>query len=70
MSVLKGGKNSTIVHYEFTPDQIKALIASDLGVSGDKVFVQYVEGDIGYGDPLDRYPAPRGVVKISVTVKE
>jgi len=70
MSILKSGKDRTVVHYEFTLDQMKALIASDLGVSTDKVSLQYVEGDIGYGDPMDRFPSPRGVVGIRVTVTE
>lgn len=64
MAILKASKQI----YEFTLDDMKALIASDLGVPASSVSVNYVEGDVGLGDPMDRYPAPRGIVGITVTV--
>jgi hypothetical protein len=59
---------ASFVSYEFTPDDIKLMIAENLEVSPEKVRVEYVQGDIGRGDPLDRYPAPTGIVKIRVLV--
>lgn len=65
MAILKASKQI----YEFSLPEIKALIANDIGVPVDRVSVEYVQGDLGLGDPLDRHPAPRGVVKIRVTVE-
>ena len=64
MGVLK----SKISTYEFSLEDMAKLVAADLGVPVEKVTVRYVEGDTGLGDPMDRYPAPRGIVKIQVTV--
>lgn len=65
MAILK----SHVTEYEFSLDDMRLLIAADLGVDADLVSVTYVEGNTGPGDPMDRYPAPRGVVKIRVTVE-
>ncbi len=54
--------------YEFTLDNVRTMIAENLLVPPEKIKVEYVMGDIGLGDPLDRCPAPRGVVKIRVIV--
>ena len=54
--------------YEFTLDEMKKLIASDLGVNSSSINVEYKIGDVGPGDPMDRYPAPQGVVGVKVTV--
>ncbi len=59
---------ASTVSYEFTPDDIKLMIAENLEISPEKVRVEYVQGDIGLGDSLDRYPAPTGIVKIRVLV--
>ena len=68
MSVLPR-KAATTTTYQFVPDDIKNLIAADLGVSPSKVSVYYKIGDLDdRGDPY--YSGPRGVVGIEVTVKE
>lgn len=64
MAILKASKQI----YEFTLDDMKALIASDLGVPASAIDVSYVEGDVGPSDPMDRFPTPRGIVSVSVTV--
>jgi hypothetical protein len=66
MGVLKTTKRE----YEFSLENMKQLIAADIGVSTSEVHVDYVMGDIGLGDPMDRYPTPQGVVSIKVTVNE
>ena len=52
--------------YDVSLDAMKELIAKDLGVPVSEVSVEYVIGDIGPGDPMDRYPAPRGVTGVKV----
>lgn len=64
MAILKASKQI----YEFSLDDMKALIASDLGVPASAINVSYVEGDVGPSDPMDRFPTPRGIVSVSVTV--
>jgi len=64
MAILKASKQI----YEFSLEDMKALIAADLNVNPNAVDVQYTIGDIGLGDPMDRYPAPRGVKGVRVTV--
>jgi hypothetical protein len=64
MATLKSNKTT----YEFSLDDMRALIANDLGVDLNKVTVTYAMGQTGPGDPMDRYPAPRGVVGVLVTV--
>lgn len=56
--------------YEFTLDNMVQLIAADLNVRPEQVTVDYVIGDTGPGDPMDRYPAPRGVVGVRVWVDD
>lgn len=65
MAILK----SKSTEYEFSLADMVNLVAADLGVDAKNVTVSYVEGDVGPGDPMDRYPAPRGIVKIRVTVR-
>ena len=65
MAILK----SKSTEYEFSLDDMTKLVAADLGVDAKNVIVSYVEGNVGPGDPMDRYPAPRGIVKIRVTVR-
>ena len=60
-------ETNTVKNFEVSLDTMKQLIANDLEVPVDEITVTYVEGDVGPGDPMDRYPAPRGIVKIRVT---
>lgn len=64
MSIIK---QQTIEHYEIDLDTMKMLIAKDIGVPPHELTVEYVMGDIGPGDPMDRWDPPRGVVKIKIT---
>lgn len=66
MAILK----SQSTEYEFSLEDMAKLVAADLGVDANSVSVSYVEGDTGAGDPMDRFPAPRGIVKIRVTVRD
>lgn len=60
-------KKAVTTHtYSISTETMKAMIASDLGIDSSEINVQYVLGDIGLGDPMDRYPAPRGVVEVKV----
>jgi hypothetical protein len=61
-------KATTTVRYEVSLDDIKEMIAYKLGVACSRVRVDYKIGDTGPGDPMDRYPAPRGVIGVTVTV--
>ena len=63
MGILK----SKTEQYEFSPKDIVALIAADLGVELPKISVHYEIQEVG-GDPLDRYPGTNTVTKIRVTV--
>ncbi len=65
MAVLK----SKVTEYEFSLEDMTLLVAQDLNVPPENVTVTYVEGNTGPGDPMDRFPAPRGIVKIRVSVK-
>lgn len=65
MSIIQ--QTTTVRNYEVSLDAMKQLIANDLGVPADELNVTYVEGNVGLGDPMDRYPAPRGIVGIRVT---
>jgi len=64
-SILKA--TTTTQTYHISTDTIKTMIANDLDVDPSEIDVNYVMGDIGHGDPMDRFPAPRGVVEIKVT---
>lgn len=60
-------KAATIRNFDVSLDTMKQLIANDLEVPVEEITVTYVEGDTGPGDPMDRFPAPRGIVGIKVT---
>lgn len=55
--------------YEFTPADIKALIADNLKVDLSKVNVNFKLTEVG-SDPRDIYPARKEVTAIEVIVKE
>lgn len=57
------------ITYEFTPEDIKKLIAQELKIDPKKVDVQYRIEEVG-GDPMDRYPGHDEVVAINVTVND
>lgn len=61
-------KTTTTVRYDVTLEDMKAMIAKELIVDPSRVHVDYKIGDTVTGDPMDRYPAHRGVVGITVTV--
>lgn len=63
-------KVSTTVVYEASLEDMQVIFAKELGVEVWRVNVQYVMGDTGPGDPMDRYPTPQGVTKIKVTVSK
>ena len=65
MSIIQ--QTTNVKKFEVSLDTMKQLIANDLEVPVDEITVTYVEGDVGPGDPMDRYPAPRGIVSIRVT---
>lgn len=54
--------------YEFTPDDIKDLIAKELGKDRDTITVDFVIQEVG-GDFMDRFRGVDTVTKINVTVK-
>lgn len=64
MSLIKA--HSAQYNYYISLDTMKEMIANNLGVPAEEITVQYVEGDTGPGDPMDRYPTPRGIVNIKV----
>ena len=66
MSILK--KKETIVSYELKPEQIKSLIANDLGVDESKIDVNFIIREVG-GDYFDRFPGTPTLTEIKVTVK-
>lgn len=55
--------------YEFEADDIRLLIAKDLGVSDDRVKVEYVIREVG-SDLMDRYRGTNTVTGIKVTVNQ
>lgn len=55
--------------FEYKPEEIKKLIASDLKVSPDCVEVDFIIQEVG-GDPMDRFPGRDEVTKINVVVTE
>lgn len=61
-------KATTTVRYEVSLEDMKAMIAKELTVDPSRVSVSYKIGATGPGDPMDRYPAPTGVVGVTVTV--
>jgi hypothetical protein len=66
---MAGILKSQIATYEFGLDDIKLLIAADLGVSAARASVEYVIQEVG-GDPMDRFPGHKQVTGVRVTVKE
>lgn len=68
MSILKSNPEVT-TKYEFTPEQLKQLIASDLGAVPEKVTINYKIGELPGAHQMDRDP-PRGVIKIEVTIEQ
>lgn len=55
--------------YEFTPDDIKLLIADNLKVDPKQVSVHFKLTEVGY-DCMDRGTGRKEVTSIDVTVKE
>jgi len=68
VSILKDSFKAQQTTYEFSPEQIKLLVALDLGVASERVSAHYVIQEVG-GDPLDRYRGTDTVTKIRVVVK-
>ena len=68
MSILKDSFKAQQTTYEFSPEQIKLLVALDLGVASERVSVDYVIQEVG-GDPLDRYRGTVSVPRYRVVVK-
>lgn len=66
---MAGVLKSQVATYEFSLDDMKALIAADLGKPASQIEVEYVIQEVG-GDPLDRFPGRGQVTKVRVTVKE
>ncbi len=66
MSILT--KKETTVTYELKPEQIKTLIATDLGVDESRVNVNFIIREVG-GDYFDRFPGTPTLTDIHVTVK-
>lgn len=64
MSIIK--QTSSVFTFDISIDSMKSLIAKDLGVSQESIRVEYIIGDLGPGDPMDRFDPPRGVVGIRV----
>lgn len=64
---MAGVLKSKVSSYEFALEDIKTLIAKDLGVPADQVKVDYVIEEIG-GDPMDRYRGVDTVTKVRVSV--
>ena len=62
-------KATTTVRYDVSLEDIKEMIAKELIVDPSRIHVDYKIGATGPGDPMDRYPAPRGVVGVTVTVR-
>jgi hypothetical protein len=55
--------------YEFSPHDIRMLIAADLEVPFEQVTVVYDIQEIS-SDPFDRFPGVNHVTKIRVTVNQ
>ena len=65
---MPGVLTSTVSTYEFSLDQMKALIAADLECKVEDLHVEYVIREVG-GDPMDRFPGVDQVVAVRVTRK-
>jgi hypothetical protein len=66
---MAGVLKSSLVTYEFTPLEIRQLIAADLQVDENKINVTFVIEEVG-GDPMDRFRGTDTVTKIRVTVSD
>lgn len=69
MSIIHSAKSQTDVTYAIDTSTITRLIAHDLGIPAKQLTVEYIIGDLGPSDPMDRFDPPRGVVGIKVTHK-
>lgn len=58
--------SSATFTYDVPLQAIRDLLAKDLNVPADELTVEYVIGDVGLVDLMDRYNPPRGVVGIKV----
>lgn len=58
--------SSAVFTYDVSLEVMKDLIAKDLNVPAGDITVEYVIGDLGPRDPMDRFDPPRGVVSIKV----
>ena len=67
MSILKDSFKAQQTTYEFSPEQIKLLVALDLGVASERVSVEYVVQE--NRDYFDRLTGGASVTKIRVVVK-
>ena len=68
MSLLRDANVTSTTTYEFKPEAISLLIATDLGLPVERVSVHFVIQEVG-GDPMDRYRGTDTVTSIRVTVK-
>ena len=64
---MAGILKSKISTYECSLDDMRSLIAQDLGVPTDRITVTYVIEEVG-GDPMDRFPGAKSVTKVRVAV--
>lgn len=55
--------------YEVSLEDMRKLVAADLGVPESRITVDYVIEEVG-GDPMDRFPGYKQVTKVRIRVKE
>lgn len=67
MAASTGILRSRVSIYEFSLEDVKHLICTDLNVSPNSVTVEYVIQEVG-GDPMDRFPGHKQVTGVRVTV--
>lgn len=60
---------STTTVYEVSLEDMRKLVAADLGVPESRITVDYVIEEVG-GDPMDRFPGYKQVTKVRIRVKE
>lgn len=65
MSILK----AKTTKYEFSPDEIKKLIAQDMNIPEVAITINFRIQEVN-GDVLDRYRGVDTVTKIEVTIDE
>lgn len=61
-----GMPSELIIHSHHTGNDVRFRVVGP----ADELTVNYIEGDVGPGDPMDRYPAPRGIIGIKVYHKQ